>query len=92
MSQATASHVGIGTIPIQGFAISNMTIGAGKEAARSVIIRLFQAMIASNGANAALIPPALSYRLFYDYNVRGYALNVQMLAAATIRGATGKTP
>lgn len=86
VSQATGSNVDIGTIPIKGFAISKVNIGADKEPARSVIIRLFQAMITSNGANAALVPPTLSYRLFYGYNVRGYALNVHMLAGAMIPG------
>ena len=84
VSLAAGSNVGIGTIPIRTFAISNVTVGSDNETARSVLIRLFQAMISNNGANAPLVAPTLSYRLFYDANLKDYALNVQMLRGALI--------
>ena len=77
LSQVAGKKVVIGTIPIRQMATTNVTIGAEREPAGSLLLRLFSAM----GGNNLLSTnsPIVSYRLFFDPKQQYYVLNIHAL-------------
>jgi hypothetical protein len=88
VSRTSGFQVDVGTIPLNGFIPRIVTVGAWREPAKSVLLRLF--------ANVALAKTAtgesatvLSYRLFFDPGLRCYALNIHVVRPLTQAAAEG---
>jgi hypothetical protein len=90
--EATGSKVGIASAPFKAFAETNVTIGANNEDARTVLTRLLQAVTSGGGSGVSMNPPAMSYRLLYDYNLKLYELSIKILNGATVPFSSPQSP
>lgn len=86
VSQKTGIPVQIGQVPNGLMVNAQVTIGANSEAARTVIARAFSAVATGKMADGSAIT-LLSYRLFFDPQLKYYMFNVH-----GVQPSTGPSP
>ncbi len=74
LSTASGYRVEVGTVPLRAMIESQVTMGAEKEAAVSVLTRLLGSVAEASGGKSD--KPALSYAVFFDVKQRFYAINI----------------
>ena len=83
VSKASGQKVGMGMIPMQAFAATEVTIGAENEPANNVLARLFEA-VSTAGADPNNVIPAMSYRMLYVPQW-GYGFNILVFPNPNIK-------
>lgn len=79
VSQKTGVKVGLGTIPVQAFAVSKVAIAASSQPANYALARLFTAVCMAGSAGSPGTVPGMSYHAFFDPKFKTYALNIHVV-------------